>query len=445
MKPVTKQAYDLFHEGVLALSQVEADGMRIDVPRLDRTIEKTAAKIERMTERLKRDEVWRLWRRRFGDRAKIGSRHQLGKILFGEMAYKIDAVTDKGKAKMDGDALSGVDLPFVRHYLMVEKYKKMLSTNLRGIRREVVDGFLRPSFNLHLVTSFRSSSDKPNFQNQPVRDKLIGRAVRSCFVPRDGRVLVEVDYSALEFRVAACHWRDEKMIEYASDPALDIHRDMAAECYAMNRSQVTGAVRFFAKNQFVFPELYGSWYVNCAANLWSVIDSAKLTTRDGVPLKEHLRSKGVTAANFERHVKGVEERFNRMFPTWSRKKEEWWSKYRRRGWFPTMTGFRVAGVWNRKQLMNFPIQGPAFHCLLWSLINMMKKLRAKKMRSMITGQIHDSLVLDVCKDELDDVLAKVVRVMTVDVRRAWPWLVVPLSVDAKMSETNWHEMRSVEP
>ena len=126
MKPTTKQAYDLFHEGVVALSQVEADGMRIDVPRLDRTIARTAAKIERMTDRLKQDEVWRLWRRRFGDRAKIGSRHQLGKILFGELAYEIDAVTDNGRAKMDGDALSCIDLPFVQHYLTVEKYKKML-------------------------------------------------------------------------------------------------------------------------------------------------------------------------------------------------------------------------------------------------------------------------------------------------------------------------------
>lgn len=442
MKPTTLTAYRLMHEGTLTHARIERNGIRIDVDRLDRTIAETGRRIESLTERLKQDKVWKLWKRRFREGTRLGSRQQLGKLLYGEMGYKPEGTTSTGKTSMNETEMEKVDLPFVRGYLKLEKLKKLKSTYLLGVRREVVDGLLRPSFNLHLARTYRPSCDSPNFQNIPVRDGKIAKLIRSCFVPREGNVLVEFDYGGHEFKVAACFWRDEAMVEYASDPAKDIHRDMAAECYLLEPDQVTGQVRFFAKNQFVFPTLYGSYYVNTARNLWNVIGAAELTTKDGQDLEDYLAmAHGITEDGFEEHVQAVERRFNERFPQWSERKEKWWSRYQRRGWFPLMTGFRVSGVYSRNQAFNTPVQGPAFHCLLWSMIRLDRWLRERGMRSLIIAEIHDSIVMDVRREELDDVVAGAKGIMTEEIRREWPWLIVPLAVDCKVGEENWHGMK----
>ncbi len=452
-KPTTKDAYKLFHDGCKALARVEENGIRIDVDRLDRTIEETGEKIKKLTADLKEDEVWKIWRRRFGQKASLGSRRQLGKVLFDEMGYEATSRTTKGNIQVNEEVLSGLDLDFTRDYLRMMKLDKLLGTYLKGIRHEVCDGFLHPSFNLNKARTFRSSSSNPNFQNIPIRDPEIGKLIRSCFIPRDDHVLVEIDYSALEFKVAACFWKDDAMVAYASDPEKDIHRDMAAECYLLD--DIPKTVRFYAKNQFVFPQLYGSNYVNCSRNLWDVIGMADLQTTDGLPMKKHLKSRGITKlgkcrydespkkGTFEYHIQKVEKKFNDRFPQWSSRKHQWWEKYQKRGSFRTMTGFTCSGAMSRNDVYNYPIQGPAFHLLLWSLIQLVKQIIKRKMRSKVIGQIHDSTLGDVHKKELDDYLAMSKKIMTVEVRKHWPWVIVPLSIEAEVSETNWYEKKEV--
>lgn len=442
MKAGTTEAYQLFHQGALALARVEQAGMRIDVPRLDRTMEKTAEKIKQLTKKLKESPEWEVWRRRFGQKASLGSRVQLGAVLYEELKYKVGARTDTGRVRVNEEQLEKVDNPFVRTYLNVEKLKKLKNTYLTGIKREVWNGYLHPSFNLHLTRTRRSSSDSPNFQNIPIRDPRMGKPIRSCFIPRDGHVLVEIDYGALEFRVCACFWKDEAMVAYASDPSLDVHRDMAAECYAMPVEEVTKQARFFAKNNFVFPTLYGSYYANTSKHLWAVMETHQLTTASGIPLKQHLREQGITRAGYEDHIRKVEETFQGRFPQWTERKELWWDRYLRTGRFQLMTGFLVEGVYSRNNLMNYPIQGPAFHILLWSLIRLVKW--CSKRRTRIVGQIHDSIVADVHRDELDEYLKEAKRVMTQDVREAWEWIVTPLEIEVEVAEDNWFNKKAVE-
>ena len=444
VKPTRKDAYQLLHEGMIALAKVEQVGMRIDIDLMDKTIEETKEKISQNEDFLKGSTEWSIWKKCYGKKANLDSRSQLGNVLFDQLGYKATSVTKTGRPQVDIDALSKIDSEFVKKYLTIAKLKKLLSTYLIGIRREVCDGYLHPSFNLHMVRTYRSSASAPNFQNIPIRDKEVGKLIRSCFIPRKDHVLVEIDYGALVFRICACFHLDKTMIEYACNPELDIHRDMAAECYCLNKNQVTKQTRFHAKNCFVFPTLYNSYYVNTSRSLWAAIDESDLKTVDGMPLKKHLRGKGITRDNYEEHIKGVERKFNKRFTTWSKNKEIWWNKYQETGWFDLMTGFRIAGVFSRNQIANVPIQGPAFHCLLWSLIRMVKWLGKKKMRSCIIGQIHDSIVADVHKDELDDYLAKAKLVMTEDVREYWPWIVTTLEIEAETSETNWYEKKPIE-
>jgi len=430
--------------------------MRIDVDRLHKTIDETKRTISDSEEALKSSDVWRLWKKLHRWRANLGSRPQLAVVLEG-MGHELKRREKTNRAIVDEKALEGLaqELPFVKDYLRLEKLKNLLRTYLKGIEREVVDGFLHPIFNLHLVKTYRSSSDSPNFQNIPTRDEESGRLVRSCFVPRDDHVLIETDYSALEFRVAACFWRDGAMVAYASDSTLDVHRDMAMECYMLSKNEVTKPCRFYAKNQFVFPELYGSYYVNCARNLWNAIDSGDLKTSEGVGLHNHLEEKGIDRLGrcnpgrepeldtFERHVKRVESDFHKRFPQWAERKVKWWERYKRTGSFRMMTGFECSGVFTRNELYNWPIQGPAFHLLLWSLIQLQRWLVKGRMQSRIIGQIHDSIVADVHRDELDDYLAESRRIMTEDVKTAYPWVVTPMEIEVEMFETNWFEKVSL--
>ena len=459
MKPTLASAYRLMHDGALALAEVEAAGMQIDVARLDRTVEKVGRRVLSLEEKLKQSGEWKLWRKRFGERTNMRSRSQLAAVLFQEMYHEVGAFTRSGKRiQVNEEQLSKIDSDFARGFLEVEKLKKLHGTYLKGIRREVADGFLHPSFNLHLVKTYRGSCDSPNFQNIPIRDKQIGKLIRSCFVPRDGHVLVEIDYSALEVRIAACYHKDPTMLEYIADPTKDMHRDMAMECFKLSREQVTKEIRFYAKNCFVFPEFYGSYFVQVAPNLWDSCHGLK--TGDGITVEEHLAEHGIdglgsresnyttgriATTGFYEHVREVENDFwGRRFLFYAEWKNRWWKRYQQTGWFPLKTGFRCSGLMKRNDAINYPVQGAAFHCLLWSLIQLVRWMKKSKMRSVIVGQIHDSIVADVHRDELDDYVAEARRVMTEAIRDAWKWIIVPLEIEVEVAETNWFEKKALE-
>lgn len=450
-------AYRLLHEGSLALAEVEAAGMRIDVGRLDQTIKDVGEQIEQLQADLMKDPIWVSWRSRYGDMANMGSRPQLGIILLEEVGVQVTEKTEGGqRVKMNEKVLESLSIPFVQEYLRMEKLKKLKNTYLLGVRREVVDGLLHPGFSLHLVKTYRSSSQYPNFQNIPIRDKDIGKLIRQCFIPREGNIWLEADFSALEVRIAACYHQDPRMIQYIRDPSSDMHRDMASECYLTDPAMVSKDMRFYAKNQFVFPEFYGSYYINCAPNLWMAMERAQLKLADGTSLKDHLRKCGITElgecntkkeavkGTFEHHIKKVEQRFwGERFKVYADWKLEWYKKYLKLGGFPMLTGFWEYGVYEKNDVINHPVQGSAFHCLLWSVTELVKWLKLKKMKTVVIGQIHDSIEIDCDPQEYDEVIAKVREIMTKSLLYHWSWIIVPLDVEIEESRTNWFEKKKV--
>lgn len=455
LHPATKDAYTLFHEGVVTLSQVEHNGVRIDVEYLNRTMDSIQATIKSNEEKLIGDSVFKKWRKRFGEKTKLGSRQQLGSILFRELGYTPQSFTTTGQFQVDESTFESIDLPFVKLWQKTEKLKKLNSTYLMALHREVCNGFLHPSFNLHFVSTYRSSSDSPNFQNIPIRDPEIGAAIRKAFIPRDGYVMVEADYGALEFRIAANFWKDAAMISYASDPTKDVHRDQAADCYACDPDQVTKQMRYCGKNMFVFPILYGSDYINCSKNLWEAISQYNLELKDGTPVLKHLKKKGITqlgnldrkaiplSNSFEGHIKKVQKRFDDRFPEFGRNKDPWWDGYCSKGWFQLMTGFVISGVFTRNLLMNAPIQGPGFHCLLWSMNQIQKWLNKYRMKTKIIGQIHDCILLDAHKSELQTVLNYIRYAMTERVKKHYKWIVTPMEVevDVVLNGETWYDKK----
>ncbi len=459
MKIDIQQGYRLLHEGLIELAQVERNGIRIDLPLLQTTKLQLEKQIRKLKVSLQEDDLWSQWRKRFGAKAKLTAQQQLGTILHEEMGFEVHFRTESGKPSMDDEALQEIDHPFVRDYSRFLKYSKALGTFLAGIEREIApDGRLHPSFNLHLARTFRSSSNDPNFQNFPVRDKEIAGLIRSLFTASPKCVLVENDFKGIEVALSASYHHDPNFISYITTPGKDMHRDMAAQIYKLKPKQVSKDARYGAKNKFVFPEFYGDYYISCAKAMWDWIRKGKLTTPEGVSLIKHLKSKGITHLgtldpklepdpdSFEAHLKAVEKDFwNSRFRVYGQWKRDWFQKYLERGYFDIYTGFRVYGVYNRKQVCNYPIQGAAFHCLLWSLTRIGRILRKYGMKSRIVGQIHDSLLGDVRINELKDYLEIVQQVTTEDLRKQYPWLAVPPEIECEICPVgkSWFDKKEV--
>jgi DNA polymerase-1 len=427
IEPAGRAAYELLHEANLALMDIEQYGIHIDTAYCERQSKYLKRKIAAQEEGLKKREEFKVWHKVYGRRFNLDSNPQLADVLYNHMGIKPPKYTDKDKPSVDKDALEALDLPIVL--------------------RETVGGIMRPFFHTHTARTFRGSSTNVNFQNLPIRQPEQGKMVRRAFIPRPGHVFGGVDYSGIEVRISACYHKDPTMINYINDPASDMHRDMAMEIFLLKKQQITGPVRYTAKSNFVFAEFYGDFYGNCATYLWHSVRELMLKTAGGTPMYEHLQSKGIKSyRQFEEHLREVEYAFwNKRFPVYKAWKDEQMARYERDGYIAMFTGFKCSGVMLRKEVINYPIQGTAFHCLLWSLIQIHKWMKARRLRSRIVGQIHDEITQDNHPEEQDTVLTKEHKIMCQDIKAHWSWIIVPLDIEAEFAgiDESWHYKQKV--
>jgi DNA polymerase-1 len=258
---------------------------------------------------------------------------------------------------------------------------------------------------------------------------------------------MEIDYSGVEVRVAECYHLDPNMYTYICDKTTDMHRDMAMKLYLLSDKEWTKMTRYCAKNKYVFPSFYGSYFKQTAKDLWDAIEQLKLTTRDGLPLYEHLRSKGVTCyEEFQDHVQKVDDWFwNEKFAKYTEWKEEHIENYQRDGYFDSLTGFRYQGYMKRNEALNYNIQGSAFHCLLRSLIRINQILREEGWKTRIVGQIHDSFVADVDPYEINDFMILVRRIMVTELMEDFQWINVPIEIETELTPKDrpWAEKKEI--
>ena len=272
-----------------------------------------------------------------------------------------------------------------------------------------------------------------------------------------------MDYSGAEVRAATFYHKDPMMMEYIEDPSKDMHRDMAAECFLLDPREVTKMARYCGKNMFVFPQFYGAYWRTCAANLWEAIEDHSLATKGGTPMKEHLEREGIThlvsktknkstraptdKKSFEHHIFKVDQDFwGRRFKIYSKWKEDHYNRYLKRGWFEMLTGFRCRGLMQYNDVINYGTQGVAFHMLLWSLIELMKEIKKRELKTLIIGQIHDSIIFDLVPEERSIVLPLAREIMCERIRDHWSWINVGLAIEAELSPVNgnWFQKREVE-
>lgn len=463
------RGYSLLHEGGACLSDIEANGIRVDEGYCKRQAKRITAQVDKLKAGLDNDPAVKHWRARYPkDKFNLFSPVQLKDVLFNHLGLKSTATTAKGNPSISADTLEDFadKAPFVGSLVRIRKLSKARDTFLEGLARESVGGVMHPFFKLHNVETFRSSSANPNFQNFPKRDPELERIVRQAIVPRPGRRLLEVDYKNIEVKVAACYTHDPVLMRYVTDPNTDMHRDMAMELFILSRGEVSKDIRQAAKGGFVFPEFYGSYWVNVAPAMWRDMQRGgyKLAGSN-ITVADHLAAKGISklgdpprqgeghkawaarsGGTFMLHVSQVESRFwNDRFRVYTDWKEKWVEQYRAKGYMDTLTRFRLRGPLDKKQICNWPIQGSAFHCLLWSLTRLCQIAREERWKSLWVGQIHDSAICDVVPDELNHVLETTRRVMTQDIVRHWPWITVPLDIEAEVTEIDgsWYTKEKI--
>jgi len=462
INPQTSAAYKLLHNGVLALSRAEQQGIRIDLDYCNKAKEDLTTRIDSLEKALYDTNFYRHWLHSIGNKKpNIYSNTQLSFYLYKTKKIEPVFTTKSGQGSTDEEALTELNIPELNDLLAIRRLKKVRDTYLEAFLREQVNGFIHPSFNLHLVKTYRSSSDSPNFQNIPKRDKEAMKIVRQALFPREGHLLMEADYSGLEVRIAACFHKDPVMLRYINDTTTDMHRDMAQQLFLIDKfnpeDPTHKLLRGATKNGFVFPEFYGSWYKNCAVGLvcsWGKLPrTGKWKAGQGIKfentyLADHLISKGYNSLEkYMQHVKEVENDFwGVRFKEYAKWKERHWKAYQKSGYIDLKTGFRCYGVMAKNDVINYPVQGSAFHCNLWALTQLDRFLREHNYDTRIIGQIHDSIVLDVHPDELQRVSKIIRRITCKELPAEWDWINVPLDVEIDIGkvDASWAEMEKME-
>ncbi len=445
-KATTADAYRLFHEGTLALARAERQGIRIDVDYCNRKKKQLTRRIQHYQKKLEESELYTLWVSTFKGRTKISSNDQLSKILYGKMKIKPEKTTKTGQGSTDEEALRRLGMPELDLILQIRKLDKIRGTYLDAFVREQTDGYIHPFYNLHNVRTYRSSSADPNFQNIPKRDKEAMKICRRAILPRPGNMLIEADFSSLEVNISECYHKDPVMMEYLLNKKSDMHLDMAKQIFLfdeMDKKIPSHAIlRQAAKNGFVFPQFYGDYYRNNAISLcdWVKIppkgkwpEGIGIELPDGSHISDHLRNQGIKSFNaFTEHLKEVENDFwNRRFKVYGQWRKSSVSRYRKKGFLRLHTGFICSGIMRKNEIVNYPIQGSAFHCLLFTLIELDKIAQKEKWKSKIIGQIHDSILMDANPAELGRINESLQYIVKETLPKAWKWIIVPLDIEVE--------------
>ena len=350
-----------------------------------------------------------------GEEFNINSPQQLGVILFEKMGIAGGKKTKTGySTAVDVLEKLSEDYPIVAKVMEYRTYAKLNSTYAEGLLNYIgEDSRIHGVFQQTVTATGRLSSTDPNLQNIPIRTEM-GRHFRSVFIPKEGCVFLDADYSQIELRILAALSKDEKLIEaYRMD--RDIHKVTASQVFHVPLSEVTDELRRNAK-AVNFGIVYGISAFGLSEGLSIGRADAKeyieryFTTYPKV--KEYLDSE-IAFARENGYVKTV---FGRRRPI----PEIHASNFMRRSFSE-----RVA--------MNSPIQGTAADMMKVAMNAVYEKLKRNELRSRIVLQVHDELLLEVPKEELEEV-----REILVSSMENALTLPVPFLVEAKTGK-NWEE------
>lgn len=350
-----------------------------------------------------------------GERFNINSPKQLGVILFEKLQMPNGKKTKTGYSTA-ADVLERLapDYPIVSEILEYRQLTKLKSTYADGLALCIApDGRIHSTFNQTITATGRISSTEPNLQNIPIRMEL-GRLIRKVFVPKEGYVFIDADYSQIELRVLAHMSGDQNLIA-AYQHAEDIHRITASQVFHTPLEEVTDLQRRNAK-AVNFGIVYG-------------ISSFGLSQDLSITRKE---AEGYIASYFETYP-GIKIFLDRLV-TDAKEKGYAETMFGRRRPVPELASSNfMQRSFGERIAMNSPIQGTAADIIKIAMIRVKQRLEREQLKSKLILQVHDELLIEAAADE-----EEYVKTLLAEEMRHAADLAVTLEVDVK-SGRNWFE------
>lgn len=392
------------------LADMEFTGVKIDktvLKVLDKEITKLMGEAE--------DKIYYL----AGEKFNINSTKQLQEILFDKLKLTVQKKTKKGSRSTDVSVLEDLKFvhPIASELLEYRMLSKLKTTYIDGLINSINPrtGRIHTSFLQTQAATGRLASVNPNLQNIPIRTE-IGRSIRKAFVPENNQyVILSADYSQIELRIMAHYSEDDNFIN-AFNKGRDIHAETAMRVFDVkSKKDVTSGMRRKAK-EVNFGIIYG-------------IGAFGLARR--------LEIKNTEA-------KEIIDRYFHEFPKVREYMQRTVQFARENGYVETLMGRRrylpqinnqnaTVRAEDERAAINMPIQGTAADMIKLAMIKIFKEFRKRKLKSKMLLQVHDELVFEVNKNELEEVK----EVVTTQMKTAIP-LKVPIEVEVGIGN-NWYE------
>lgn len=393
---------------VFTLYDMEQNGVKVQAEALKIYGDQLGAKIVELEKKICQEA---------GETFNINSPKQLGVVLFENMKIPGGKKTKTGYSTA-ADVLEKLapDYPIIAKILEYRQLAKLKSTYADGLANYIrEDGRIHGKFNQMVTATGRISSTEPNLQNIPVRVEL-GRLIRKVFVPEEDYVFVDADYSQIELRVLAHCSGDRQLIQAYKEEA-DIHRITASQVFHVPFDEVTDLQRRNAK-AVNFGIVYGISSFGLSQDLSITRKEAAKYIEDYFHTYPGIKAFLDDTVAHAKEMGYVVTLFGRRRPV----PELSSSNFMQRSF-----GERVA--------MNAPIQGSAADIMKIAMIGVNQRLKEQKLKSRLVLQVHDELLIETHKTEVD--LVK--QILKEEMMQAAS-LDVPLEIDMHTGE-NWYEAK----
>lgn len=393
---------------VFVLHSMEAIGIGVERESLAAYGEQLKARIDQLETRI---------HELAGEQFNINSPKQLGVILFEKLKLPYGKKTKTGYSTSAEilEKLQDED-PIIHLILEYRQLTKLKSTYADGLANYILDDQrIHGKFNQTITATGRISSTEPNLQNIPVRVEL-GRLIRKVFVPKDGYVFVDADYSQIELRVLA-HMSDDEQLIKAYNEAQDIHRLTASQVFHVELNEVTDLQRRNAK-AVNFGIVYG-------ISSFGLSQDLSITRKEASDyIKQYFKTYPKIKAFLDQTVEDA------------RTKGYAETIFGRRRPVPELTSSNfMQRAFGERIAMNSPIQGTAADIIKIAMIRVRQRLHEMSLKSRLILQVHDELLIETANDEVDIVT----KILAEEMEHA-ATLKVALEVDVN-SGKNWYEAK----
>lgn len=391
-----------------ALYEMEKNGIRVDGEALHQYGKKLRTRIEELTAEI---------HAMAGEEFNINSPKKLGEILFEKLGLK------NGKKTKTGYSTSAEVLeklknahPIIPKILEYRQLTKLNSTYAEGLAGYIrADGRIHGKFHQTVTVTGRISSADPNLQNIPTRMPL-GREIRKVFIPEEGSVFVDADYSQIELRVLA-HMSGDAALIAAYQADEDIHAITASQVFDVPLDQVDSTLRRKAK-----AVNFGIVYGISSFGLGQDLDISRKEAEGYI--EKYFATYGKVKKFLDRTVEDAKKNGYTV------------TMFGRRRPIPELASSNfMTRSFGERAAMNAPVQGTAADIIKIAMVHVNRRLKEEHLQSKLVLQIHDELIIETKKEELE-----IVQKLLVEEMMHAAELSVPLLVDANVGDS-WYDAK----